>query len=206
MKIKVNDKDKHIDVTGCKTLKDVLDAITRDDSTSGSIVNQVFLNGMELTGEQDSEPGSIFAEEIRDLEVYTATPREISAESIQLASGQLFAVVEETRKTAELFRYNDESEANQRLLILIEIFQKFVHLLELLKHALRLDFSSITTESKSLEELQHEMIGTLSQILVTQQNKDWVSLADLLEFELVPLLHTWSRVIPTLACSTDNPN
>jgi len=206
LKIKIDGQEITLDTTACKTLKDVLDLVAREEVEEDVLLNRVFLNGAELTEEQELSPESVSSNGIRELEIHTATAQEISAESVRMASEQLSEVVEETRKTAELFRYDDESEANHRLVILIEILQKFVNLLELLKQALRLDFASISTDSKSLESHQQAMIEILGQVLAAQQNHDWISLADLLEFELVPLLETWSKVIPTLACPNDNPN
>ncbi len=207
MQLKINNQIQHIDLNSCETLRDVIEVILINEAPADSIVHRVVLNGKELTEEQEINLGIIALEGVETLEVFTSTAQEISYESIKLACGQLAEVVEETQKTADCFRYQDEAEANKRFVLLIEIFQKFVHLLELVKRSLNLDFSKITTDDKSLDELQNNMTDVLSQILTTQQNKDWISLADLLEFELVPLLNTWSKIIPTLACPSDGkPN
>ncbi len=207
LKIKINDNNREIDLSLCNTLRKLVETILRDEISPDSVVHQIILNGTELTEEQISNIDAISIKEIETLEIFTATPKELSFESIRIAAGQLTEVVEETKKTADFFRYKDESEANQRFVILIEIFQKFLSLLELLKKTLQLDFSAITTEDKSLGELQNDMMEILSLVLASQENKDWITLADLLEFELAPLLNTWSKVIPTLACPSDGePN
>lgn len=207
LNIKINNENKFIKVDDCRTLKDVLERILEEAAPADSVLNHVLLNGIELTEEQQCHPEFIPVEEIRALEVFVASAREISMESIKLTSAQLIEVVVETKKTAGFFRYNDEAEANRRLVLLIEIFEKFVSLLDLLKRALDLDFDTITTEDKSLADLHGDMTRALGGILQSQQNHDWISVADLLEFELAPILIIWSRIIPTLACPTDGkPN
>lgn len=205
--IKINNESKVVNVKDCRTLKEVLELILEEAAPADSVLSHVVLNGLELTEEQQCHPEFVPVEDIRALEVFVTTAREISIESIKITSAQLLEVVVETKKTAEFFRYNDEAEANRRLVLLIEIFEKFVSLLDLLKRALDLDFDAITTEDKSLADLHLGMTSTLNNILRAQQNRDWISVADLLEFELAPILITWSRIIPTLACPTDGkPN
>lgn len=207
MNITINNIHKIIDVSGCRTLRDVLELVLTDMDTSNSVLHHVLLNGKEMTEEQHYHSELIPVGEVRTLEVSMSTPREIGIESIKIASGQLMDVVDEAKKTANFFRYNDEAEANERLIVLVEIFEKFVSILDLLKRALNIDFSTITTEDKSLAELHGEMTEILNRILQSQQNHDWIALADLLEFELAPILLIWSKIIPTLACPTSGaPN
>jgi len=124
---------------------------------------------------------------------------------VRLASEHLTDLVEETKKTADFFRYEDESEANQRLVILIEAFQKFVGILDLLKETLTRDSSLIAVDKKSLAELQPSMTDAFHQILEAQGQQDWIALADLLEHTLAPILAAWARFIPTLDRPPSSP-
>jgi len=50
-------------------------------------------------------------------------------------------------------------------------------------------------EGQSLEDRQETLTGLMAQMLEANQNQDWVLLADLLEYEMIPYYEDWRETL-----------
>jgi hypothetical protein len=72
----------------------------------------------------------------------------------------------------------DEKEANRHFVKFLESYRDLIQMLRQSEGILKLDFQENLV---SLEKLSDEIIAA-------QEKEDWIMLADLLEYELAPLL------------------
>ncbi|MBI3581273.1 MAG: glycosyltransferase [Nitrospinae bacterium] len=98
-------------------------------------------------------------------------------------------------KSAVMFRTADEAEANSRFVECIDGLRAFVGIIDKIRSPNGPDFANMTHDSKPAGNREEALLKALDSIHETQTRKDWVSLADMLEFELAPLVLEWKGVL-----------
>ena len=55
-----------------------------------------------------------------------------------------------------------------------------------------------TVNGKSIEENEGRLLDITGEMKQSQERKDWITVADLLEYELGPLMTEWQKMIPAI--------
>ena len=100
--------------------------------------------------------------------------------------------------TADSFRAKGEEEANKNYLICIEALQLFDELIDGIKRLFNIDFSKMLINGETIQSRKEKLLKLTSNMHSAQVNQDWITLADLLEYELTPLIEGWIHIIPSL--------
>jgi hypothetical protein len=100
--------------------------------------------------------------------------------------------------TADSFRAKGEEEANKNYLICIEALQLFDELIDGIKRLFNIDFSKMLINGETIQSRKEKLLKLTSNMHSAQVNQDWITLADLLEYELTPLIEDWIHIIPSL--------
>jgi len=79
--------------------------------------------------------------------------------------------------------------------------QEFITFLQQVQKVAGVDYSKMRTAKGSFGEEIQNFLENLKQIVETFANRDFVLLADLLEYELSPCIETWVQALPTLAAA-----
>jgi hypothetical protein len=130
--------------------------------------------------------------EVETVEIVTMATEDMAVE-ITL---ELYKVVnlmsEGGKRVAALFRQADDAEALETYQDLIDVIRNFLNMVGILRD----EYSLRDTESylESAEEL-NAMFTEMSNVL---ENEDWILLADLLEYEFLPAVEKWKKVIKAL--------
>ncbi len=99
---------------------------------------------------------------------------------------------------AGLFRKGQEFLAKESFIKSVEGLQVFVSFIDQLAAAARLDLAVIEFEGKSIQGYLDELNQLFLEMLSSQERNDWVLLADLMEYELAPQLHSWDGIVVML--------
>lgn len=162
-------------------------------SEGGSTIVQVEIDGVDLTGVHEEELMQLPVAEIGRLVLTTGYPEQVALDTLKTAEEWVGRLIEEIEKTADLLRVGDEVEANNSLTRFTDGFQLF---------SLALQKVETVVQRGGEQERLSSAIGTfrdritvvLDEIITTQGNQDWIMLADLLEYELMPILEDWQDV------------
>jgi uncharacterized protein YicC (UPF0701 family) len=159
-------------------LEEVLQEILRNRISGGKIVCTVRLNGENYSEKAPHDARKIEIGDIYTLEIGTTDKTEICRSFLE-NSGMIFDDLRESvQKISGLFRMADEKEANRHFVKFLESYRDLIQMLRQSEGILKLDFQENLV---SLEKLSDEIIAA-------QEKEDWIMLADLLEYELAPLL------------------
>jgi len=162
-------------------LEDLLSQIALDQDRHDRIIWDVMVNGENYNETTPHDARDVMIDSIQSLEVGTKDKSEISDDFIR-NSGDMFQILTRSaEEIAGLFRKADEGDANQRYLEFLASYQDMFQMLLNVKTVLNLPMDD---KLEAFESLLDKMIGA-------QENQDWVMLADLLEYELVPVLKEW---------------
>jgi hypothetical protein len=63
---------------------------------------------------------------------------------------------------------------------------------------LHVDLSAVPFQKATVKDEVQKLSGVIDQMLKVQEDEDWVMLADLLEYELIPLLKGWNEILALL--------
>src|ERR1039457_3882774 len=100
--------------------------------------------------------------------------------------------------TVEFYRIGNEIKGGEHLLSLIEGLEWVVNLTDRIGTLLKVDFSGTCMDGRTLTESVESLNVLLLEIVTAQEQRDWVLLSDLLEYELEPQLGLWQEVFGML--------
>lgn len=118
--------------------------------------------------------------------------------AISSAKDFFVGVKDQTEEIAGYFRMGEEGQGSEKLILFIDDLQAISLLLSDLK--LFAEASPLLIDDKrQIEENEKVFLDLLTQMLDAQSNNDWILLADLLEYEIVPLAGTLNDSLTELS-------
>ena len=193
MKLLVNGKEETVSHMG-ETLGDFLLHIEKEGVPQGNVVRSIKIDG------QDSSPDSPEAQkiplsEIATLEVEISTLSDIINKNIENADAYLIRLIPGIEKSVELFRMGNEQEANKFFINIIDGIDWLSQVLDMILTAKAISPDTVF-DGKSIKDRRASLVDLTQQMVDANKNQDWVLLADLLEYEILPYYQEWSNLLP----------
>lgn len=197
MHITINDQALPADFSHLGNLEEILTEIHAKHLPPGEELYQVHLNGHFFSERFPRESRYLATDEIERLEVKTLPAREMARLILRDAAAQAEVLGQAVAECARLFRLAPEPEAH-RVLALV---------LEALRWLLKTGACGSQVLTGTSPELPPEMAHLCRQLelLLTDMEDqarqgDLIMLADIMEYELSPVVEKWSRLLLALAC------
>ncbi|MFH1861456.1 MAG: hypothetical protein ABH878_01480 [bacterium] len=204
MQICLNNQIKEFPTRGLKSFGDLIDKLADEAKEEGGVILAVKLNGEDYTGKDRSHLQNIPLGEIEEVEIQMGDPKHLVRSTLYSVAEFLEQLLREIQTTAELFRLGNGERANQSLLRCIDGLQVFMHSVESCRRLSGLSFEllfapcSEPNEQQTVAENRRKIFTLLDDLIEAQSNQDWVLQADMLEYELVPILEDWRHIIPMI--------
>ena len=187
MKISINGAEAEESSFQGETLKEVLDAILK--GRQDSYIRRIWLEGQEVSSNaQDTLMTSISSIELLELEL--AYLEDLLANNLGNAKEYLEKLIPGFQQAADLFRMGNEQEAHKFYLQILDGVDWFSQVVVNIVKSWGKEI-----EGQSLEDRQETLTGLMAQMLEANQNQDWVLLADLLEYEMIPYYEGWRETL-----------
>ena len=187
MKISINGAETQDPSFQGETMEEVMNAIVK--SRQNSYIRRVWLDGQEVSSDSQDilkiSPASVGL-----LELELAELQDLLANNLTNAKDYLVRLIPGFQKAADLFRMGNEQEANQYYLQVLDGIEWFSQVVIII-----VSTQENKSEEKSLEERQKKLTDLMSQMLEANQNQDWVLMADLMEYEMIPFYKDWEAVL-----------
>ncbi|MBI4389199.1 MAG: hypothetical protein HY580_03380 [Nitrospinae bacterium] len=179
------------------TLGDVLRQIEQTKVLRGTFISNLKLN------RQDSD---LRSEEvlrtpipaIQSLEIEISSISALITKNIANAEEYLNKLIPGIQKAAGLFHSGSEQEANQFFIIIVDGIDWLSQVVDSVVDAMGMDAGKIQVNGKTVLERKSQLLDLIQQMLNANKNKDWVHLADLLEYEILPFYQEWQTFLPQL--------
>ncbi len=194
MKIYVNGEEE----TGtypAATLGELLDSILQCKPELGNFYSRVSLNQEEVAPDSESIRETPVAK-IETLETEISSLPQIVNKNLANIQAYLGKLIPGIERAAGLFRSGDEKEANQFFIHIIDGMDWFSQVVESLEKAVDLIPGSRRLDEGQVKGRQEKLVTLVQQMEEANKNKDWVLLADLLEYEILPYYNEWQALLP----------
>jgi hypothetical protein len=190
--IVVDGRETGISIQNYGNLEELLVKIVEDGSLDGRVVTDVYVNKEVFSEIYPHQAEDIEVAEIESVEITTVAFSEMAIN----ITNELYKVItlmdHGARRVADLFRQADDGEALEVYQDLLDVTRDFIGMIGVLRGEFSLkdhpDFNKATEEVSNL----------FSEMVEVLENEDWILLADLLEYEFIPAVSRWKKVIADL--------
>lgn len=179
---------------GCATLKDIINRLESDFVARGEVICEITVNGVLLNEGDESRLGDMRAAEINALAVRSNLPSNLINDAIRSAQVLIRDLEKSCLTTSERFRGTDIQEAQRSFHECLEGCQWLVDTLMHVRGAASGTRQPIAQPERwyEAEKLIARVIRELSE---AYSAKDYVLVADLLEYEMTGALVVWQEAI-----------
>ncbi len=200
VRVSIDNRISEYTVDPSKSLKEILSEICLH-LPPNRVVTEVSVDGRMVPRLEEQAKFDRFPENIKELQIRTSDKEVWKANGLELAQSTVERVQRSLIRVAEMFRESNGAAANHLFARCVDSLEKFIESLTITRHALKLDFDRLFIDGMSFSRIEYEFSDIFKSILSHQQNQDHESIADKIEFELLPNLYVWSRAIKQIRLS-----
>lgn len=174
------------------TLKEVIQKLEGEFTKSGRVICSVKVNGKRLSEADEILFGHTELSELEWIEVESEEPQELVEGTLRVQQEMIRHLHEHAARVAESYRAMQLDQGMGRLVGLLEGCFHLTEGLVALKSvrgALRLE--NVASWPKAEQEFRDVVQGLLLAI----ENKDYLKIADLIEFDFAHALDQWSEIL-----------
>lgn len=206
MKVLIDGQEKIIATDGLSTVLDLLMHIEINVIGKSRVITRVRMNEEELDEGQQIGLGAFPISDVSSLEIETHNSLQLGYEALEDAQEYLPALSTVLEEAAKQIRQGFVAEGLQNASQALELISVFGEVLDSIRSAFQIDYSKIKIDEETLQDKFNEL-GTLANgILQSAKNHDWTLFADLIEYELSPLLFQWMELIPEVISRLPDPH
>lgn len=193
LSVTVDQEPLAADEMGLRTVGQVLAHLRKDNR----LVVQVLIDGEEP---EDAKLGSLRLVELAGHAIYieTADPRKLAMEVLDEMTAQLEQAEKFKATAVDLLQKNQTPKALESLGACLRVWQEARDSVTKTAELLRLDLSCIRVGGEALEDVLAEFTEQLRATKSALEQRDYVSLCDVLLYEMADANERWSRTLEAL--------
>jgi len=153
-------------------------------------------DGVERMIQQSRQP---IPDTVRVIEIHTKDLGTISHDGLLKAESLIESLKGEVVKAAGLFRESQIEEGGKKLIAVMEAIKPLIQFVHSLGTSFSMDFDGIPlTSTQTLRQRVEGFIGSMKEMIDAQERKDFVALADFLEYQMPEDLEGWHQILAVL--------
>ena len=205
--VSIDGLNHELDLSDVGNFSDLLRKVELELVSKDRVVTHIVLNGESLTEEQESLYAGFGIGDVATLEILTEEPVKLALTSLNDTLEYLPELAGTFERTAKTIRSGDYAVGLEYLQESLQMVQSFNMLIDGIRQVLMVDFFQIKLENDegdNFATLNSRMSEIAKEILTSAESEDWTELADLLEYELSPLLYRYLGAIPFVIDAVNN--
>lgn len=200
MQVSINEKPVPVDFSHMRNLEEALAELNDHFVPPGEQVFQVRVNGEFFSERYPRESRYVSLKEINTLEIVTIPDVQMAKVILAEAGIQAGILCQAIQHCARLFRMANEDEANHYFAQMLEALRWLLLTGEQACRVLKVDLMTVLPphgqpQSRYLQRMQ----ALLEEMAEIHEDLDYILLADLMEYELLPMVQEWQAVLENLA-------
>jgi hypothetical protein len=189
MKIIINNTDYELKLpTAISTLNDVLGQIEAS-FPPGHLITAICLNHKPLNSEWFTNAGKIYLLDDDTIDITFEDSTTVGRNFLSVSKKVLDVMIMDFIKIADAFRVQDPMLANQDFVQYIDNLRDYLNTITEASILIGRPLDQIVENGIVFSEfVKNSMSQTLDKVMKAQNDKDWIMLADMIEYEMVPTL------------------
>ena len=189
----IDGRQSEMEIGNFANLEEILVDVMNTGEMESRVVTDVLVNDEAFSEIYPHQAEDIGSEFIKSVEVRSMPVGEMAANIAREMYKVAQIMSNGAQHVARLFRQADDAEALDMLQDLLDVTRDFMNMIGVLRNEFCLD-SGNREFNESVEQLS-SLLTEMSEVL---ESADWILLADLLEYEFLPLSQNWKQVIQNI--------
>lgn len=200
MQVTLNDQTLPVDLSHLRNLEEVLMELNDKFIPQGQQLFQVEVNGEFFTERYPRESRYVPLGEVARLDLKTVSDTDMARAILTDAASQALTLVQALEKSAALFRLAAEDEANHYFAQVLEALRWLLQTGEGACQVLKVDLGQVSSpQLGDVSEFLKRFQDLLDEMLQVYEEEDYILLADLMEYELLPMVQEWQKILSLLS-------
>lgn len=188
----IDGQQSQMNIGNFANLEEILVQVINEDAMNDRIVTDVIVNEETFSEIYPHQAEDIASEFLRTVEVRSVPVNEMAVNIAREMYKVAQIMGNGSKQISRLFRQAEDAEALELLQDLLDVTRDFMSMLAVL----RSEFS--LSSNKDFTNNSEQFSALLSEMTEVLENEDWILLADLLEYEFLPVCENWKKVIQIL--------
>jgi hypothetical protein len=193
----INDVPGQIAVSP-QTWGDLLASLDEEVNRTGLLLTGARFDGVDEPSFRDAQVTARRLSDVRRLEVETATPSAFLRQCLLETIGPLNYAAEATTALSVRYRAFDLAGCHEGLIGLANELRGLTSLVATLG-VLQIDLGAFTPEGVSAADQIERFGAALDAVVTAQESEDWLTVADVLEYDLEPAIRRWIDLFSAIA-------
>ncbi|MDR2696833.1 MAG: hypothetical protein LBC79_10740 [Deltaproteobacteria bacterium] len=189
----IDGRQSEMEIGNFANLEEILVGVMNNGDMDARVVTDVLVNEENFSEIYPHQAEDISSEFIKSVEVRSMPVGEMAANIAREMYKVTQIMSNGAKQVARLFRQADDAEALDMLQDLLDVTRDFMNMIGVLRNEFCLD-----GDSKAFNESTEQLSSLLTEMSEVLESSDWILLADLLEYEFLPLAQNWKQVIQTI--------
>jgi len=200
MQVTLNDQSLPVDLSHLRTLEEALLELNEKFIPSGEQLFQVQVNGQFFTERYPRESRYVTLGEVSTLDLKTVSDMDLARGILNDAALKVQTLVQALEKGAALFRLAAEDEANHYFAQVLEALRWLLQTGEGACQVLDVDMAKESSpQIGDVSDFLRRFQDLLDEMLQVYEEEDYILLADLMEYELLPMVQEWQKILSLLS-------
>lgn len=178
-----------------RTWGELVEVVDQRLSATQHVVTAVRIGGVDEPAFRDPAVCARPLADIDSIEVETGEPRALARQCLQEAAAAMAGLSQATRDAADGFRYDRVAPARHGLEQVCQGLLAVLQIVAATGLALRRELDVVDASGRSISTLSVDLDRVIRDLTEGQQNEDWLLVADILEYDLDPMLTGWHSVL-----------
>ncbi|MBI4644928.1 MAG: hypothetical protein HY743_14625, partial [Deltaproteobacteria bacterium] len=199
MQVTINDQTLPVDLSHLRNLEEALVELNEKFIPDGQQLFQVEVNGQFFTERYPRESRYVTLGEVSTLDLKTVSDADLARSILTDAARQAEPLIQALEKSAALFRLAAEDEANHYFAQVLEAMRWLLQTGEGACQVLEVDLGRVTSpQIGDVSDFLKRFQDLLEEMLQVYGEEDYSLLADLMEYELLPMVLQWQKILSQL--------
>jgi hypothetical protein len=177
------------------TWADLLGQVDQHIEARGHIVTGVRFDGLDEAAFRGPLALDQRLSDLASVEICTGTPASLLERCVTEAVSSIDALCAGAVAVGEHYRMFEIGKGNQGLVDLADGVSTLIAIGGALALASRADGADGGPRRESLNGVVAELTGLVESLLTAQESQDWITVADLLQYDVEPALRRWEAVL-----------
>jgi len=195
--ILVNGADQTTDFA-CQRWGDLLERLDRRATREGHVLTAIRFDGVDQPAFRDAATAPHIVGGLRVIEVESSRPRDLFERSVDEAVVAAETLAAAAVRVGRAFRGFDVSSASRELEELARGLGTLIAIAHALSQALGVSLDALDQDGQTGSQMVAELTAHTEALIVAQQAGDWVTVADVIEYDLAPALGRWPGFLHAL--------